>query len=188
VKNLLLTDQIVGKFYEYCPQAGPSNCAFYSGSSAQDIKKRLDNLLSAIKEDPVSVGTSGIHGPEIFTYSDAMLAIRESLYEPLDRFPQIATLLAALANPVKSGFAEVIAEYKSRADYRITHQSSGDGVFVPTGIFCSDAPDLTSTNKSSLLAYAESLVTQSKYVGASWITHRLECSGWMTRPRREFDY
>jgi pimeloyl-ACP methyl ester carboxylesterase len=188
MKNLLLADQIVGKFYEYCHRAGPSNCAFYSGSSARDIKKRLHNLLGVIKENPVFIGTSETYGPKIFTYSDVMLEIRESLYEPLDRFPQIATLLAALASPLSRSSVEVIAGYKFRADYRITHKSSGDGVFVPTGIFCSDGPDLTSTNKSSLLAYAEPLAAQSKYVGASWITHRLECSGWVTRPRWEFDY
>lgn len=185
-KNLRVTDQIVDKFAEYCFRAGPSKCAFHAGS-AQTVKRRLDDLLAAIKEEPVFAVTAA-YGPDIFTYSDLLLELRESLYLPLLKFPEIAKLLAALETPHIKRSAEIIADHLSQAEYRATQEASGYGGFVTAAIDCSDALDLTSLNKTDIHAYAKYLVEQSNYLGRSWVSIRTHCSGWVTRPKWPFDY
>ena len=188
LKNLQVTDRIVDKFCEYCHLAGPSKCDFFTGSSSEDIKKRLDNLLATLKENPVFTSPTDSHSPEIFTCSDFMAEFEESLYNPV-LFPDIATLLAALADPSTSKSSSIISGYKSSASYRSAALPTDDGNTIPPrGIRCSDSPDFTTENKSVSLLHAQTIVGQSKYMGANWVPLRMDCVGWASRPKWGFDY
>lgn len=46
-------DAVFAKFFDYCFQAGPKICSFYTGKSASDIRRRFDSLLEHLEFAPI---------------------------------------------------------------------------------------------------------------------------------------
>lgn len=120
------TDGVMDRFFRYCHLAGNIKCAFTGKKNLREgeaegvarLRKRLINFLARLKENPLPVGGGGVISrlsPSIVTYADAKRLIREAVYEPLDKFPILATILADL----DEGNGSSLVEYKAR-----THNES----------------------------------------------------------------
>ncbi len=112
MRGLNDTGKIMSKFFEYCSAAGRDKCALnIDNSTSSEIRGLVESLISSLHQDPVAVAGDGPRGPEIITYSDAMMMIRTLIYRPLDYFPEMADLLADVVHGNGSAFAA----YKQRA-------------------------------------------------------------------------
>lgn len=72
--------QTLEGFFSSCAESGPKGCAFARhGSTAQELRARLDSIYEKLIERPLAVGQSG-WGPGIVTASDVhyTVSLRES--------------------------------------------------------------------------------------------------------------
>ena len=95
--NLQDTDQIGVKFGEYCDNAGPEKCALYTEGGGQAISNRFEDTVNSLYKNPIGVPATGSMAPDLITYSDIMLVIRQALYGPVQFFPNLARLLHDLS-------------------------------------------------------------------------------------------
>lgn len=138
-------------------------------------------------------------GPEIITYSDAMLMIRYLIYKPLDEFPKMADLLADLVH----GNGTAFAEYK-RDSHKATCPLSGvkverhdckgglqnfescqpsDDRATTQEILCSEGIDLSGKTKEDFRGIVKALHEQSKWLGVFWSTIPMPCIHWKARSK-----
>jgi hypothetical protein len=184
--NLQDTDKIMEHFYEYCSAVDPTRCAMnINGSTnAAEIKATVESLIPSLKEDPISVLGTGTHGPEIITYSDMMQMIRNVLYSPLKRFPQMAELLADIVHGNGSAFASFKQELHRPSCPLQECKATAETCLPPTswettsGIMCSDGSDVTSNAKEDFKVTLNTLLGQSKWMGEAWSTIVLPCLHW----------
>ncbi|RDW56368.1 hypothetical protein BP5796_13243 [Coleophoma crateriformis] len=170
--NLQDTDKIIDKFYEYCHLAGPGKCSLNTGNSTPaDIEILIEDLLTRLQEDPISVQASMTRGPEIITYSDIMELIRVTLYKPFVKFAPMADLLADVVQDNGSAFADYkqqgrtpncpLDQCKSSAPYADSCQPM-TGSETMSGIMCSDGDDVSHHTKEQFQENVAALYNQSK--------------------------
>ena len=197
LKNLQDTDIILDRFCEYCYRGGPERCALYTGTSPQAIKVHYKNVVASIKTEPVAVPASSTRGPEIITWSDVKLMVREAIYRPMERFEQMAELLADLSHRNGSAFADykqqgrnrVVVSPKCREAGLYSIECQGDGISAENGnpgILCTDGESLENMTQEAYRTYWRVLQGQSELIGDSWAQIRLACIGWNIRPKWRF--
>ncbi|KAE9368541.1 hypothetical protein N431DRAFT_60319 [Stipitochalara longipes BDJ] len=192
VPNLLDTDKVMLRFYDYCSQAGADNCAMNTNNaSSSSIQYSIESFLSSLREDPISVPGNNTRGPTIITYSDLMAMFRVMLYRPLEYFTQMAELLADVVH----GNGTAFAVYKQTAQKRTCpfgeiqgeHGSSCKplewGIEIAAAILCSDGKDVINSTKADFRATVKALYQQSKFLGEFWSTIALSCNHWTFRPK-----
>ncbi|KAI0122950.1 TAP-like protein-domain-containing protein [Xylariales sp. AK1849] len=86
-------DKTLGKFFEYCQEAGPQCHLFRSGDKPKDIEDRFHKVMLSLQDDPKIVFYPGLNLPIILTASDVKSFIYVGLYSPRAAFPLIAVLL-----------------------------------------------------------------------------------------------
>jgi hypothetical protein len=64
----------------------------------------LSKTLASLNETPLVVPGSDTRGPDIITYSDVIRTIKESVYEPLEKF----SLLADVYTDVSHGNGSIL--------------------------------------------------------------------------------
>ncbi|KAH8812707.1 TAP-like protein-domain-containing protein, partial [Xylogone sp. PMI_703] len=191
-------DTVMAAFYELCHRAGPSRCAIYEPTPAA-IEKRLNSLLEKLKISPrvVSdipascVGTCpGVTViPELVTYSSLKRLISTSLYRPIQLFPELARVCAALEQGDGAPFLEVAGAWGLRQKQfscecgipGIPEDPEGtDDAF--RAIMCSDGL-AEKDNVEGFIRYAEDLMEMSSAVGAVNILFRIACVGWKAKAK-----
>jgi pimeloyl-ACP methyl ester carboxylesterase len=188
------TDKIMAKFFEYCSATGPEKCALnIDNATSSDIQKSVDSLISSLHENPIAVPGNGTRGSEIITYSDVMLMIRYLIYRPLDKFPEMAHLLADVVHGNGSAFAEykqkahkrtcLFSKTKGGKHDRQSCQPRSDGGAVTRAILCSDGRDITNNTKEDFKQTGRALYRQSRWLGEFWTTVTLPCVHWKVRPK-----
>ncbi|KAI1351739.1 Alpha/Beta hydrolase protein [Xylaria sp. FL0043] len=87
-------DAIWDRFFVYCAEAGTA-CSFYrAGDGPEDVRKRFEETLSMLKEQPATVVLPDMSLPALVTASDVKKSIFfGGLYAPIVGFPVIAELL-----------------------------------------------------------------------------------------------
>jgi len=174
--NLSDTEKVMNSFYQYCFEAGPENCAFYTGNNPTDIRKRLENLLEALRVEPIPVYNNTFTGlPEMITYTDLRRGIFMSLYAPVVFFPLLAKTcveLEARNGNTALKFMRNNVECNCQIDPvpSIRFEAS-------PGIFCADAKD-HDMSLEEFKRYVDYLVSQSPTIGDIWAAHRTYCRGW----------
>ena len=183
--NLRDTDAIIDKFYEYCSHGGPEKCALNSGNlTSSDCKNLLETLISGLKKEPIAIPGSKTRGPDIATYSDAIRAMRGSLYSPVTEFP----LMALLFNDLINGSGAAFAEWKEKqhkpsctlrdCNMKMRVDCHPMGPEISTAILCSDGQDISNKTKQDALQDADKLYRQSKWLGEHWAEITLPCIHW----------
>jgi hypothetical protein len=127
----------------------------------------LSKTPVSLNETPLVVPGSDTRGPDIIndTYSDVMRIIKESVYEPLEKF----SLLADVYTDVSHGNGSIFAGLKSADRIRIcSSDDSEDGfetcpsykeTFLETlaSISCTDGEDSSGLTKQDFFDYYEVL-------------------------------
>ncbi|KXG48153.1 uncharacterized protein PGRI_020230 [Penicillium griseofulvum] len=193
--NVLDTDKIIDMFFEICHQAGPEKCSFAIGNNVEGMRDTLDKTLTSLNETPLAVPGSDTRGPDIITYSDLMRFIKDSVYEPLTKFPLLADVLA----DVSHGNGSILADLKSEHKVPIC---SGDNTqnglkacpayeetFLETlaSIGCTDGEDRSGLTKQDFFDYYKVLKGQSRWMADIWASFTMPCWGWKTRPKWRYE-
>ncbi|KAI1767440.1 alpha/beta-hydrolase [Hypoxylon sp. FL1150] len=96
IDNILDTDAIWEKFFDYCVDAGPKCAFFLLGDTPETIKKRFDETFGFLEKEPAVVLPRYANVPVMVTASDIKLIIFSALYAPISGFPLVAQILKAL--------------------------------------------------------------------------------------------
>lgn len=199
MKNLEDTDKILANFYRYCSDAGPADCPLWRPDGPLAIQKTHDHLLSAIRDDPLSVPGTSKRGPELITWTDIKLLVAYSVYSPLQFFPLLAELLEDLTHGNGSQFAD----YKTGNQLQLCtdrREPAGETCEVPfshacvlpgwspydvsSAVLCTDAaPENVQFDESTFADYWATLQNQSSSMGDFWAQTRLSCAGWTARAK-----
>lgn len=195
--NLRDTDHILEKLFIYCDEAGPEQCRFWRTGGPQAIQAAYEKLLHDIWDDPLSVVGDQRRGPEIITWSDLKMVVKDALYQPLIFGPIMAELLQDITN----GTGSVFADYKEKKRTPACRSNACivDGPFseactspgwneleATSAVLCTDAEGIGSFTEDEFRAYWEQLQGQSSSMGDYWAQTRLDCAGWRKRAKWRF--
>ncbi|PYI03012.1 hypothetical protein BO78DRAFT_400161 [Aspergillus sclerotiicarbonarius CBS 121057] len=193
--NLQDADAALDSFFEYCHTAGPTSCPFARGHGGpEDLKFRFEQLLTNLTSSPIAVAASGGRGPEIITYSDVTLLVKNSLYSPLKSFEFVAQVLADLEHGNGSSFADFKIKAKkwngppscdpSSKHCKVPGESDSEAAM---NIVCTDGPGIDGIPKEVFRSYWHTLRGQSKAIGDFWAEIRMSCIRLQTRPEWRYD-
>ncbi|KAG9774618.1 hypothetical protein KCU88_g5405, partial [Aureobasidium melanogenum] len=198
LENLVDTDLILHKVWRYCSEAGPDRCQFWRPGGPQAIHAEYEKLLHDIWDDPLSVpGDNRRRGPEIVTWTDVKMVVKNALYQPVMLGPVMAELLQDITN----GTGALFAEYKqsARKPSCRSAQCEIDGPFseecvspdwneleATSAVLCTDAEGIGSLTEDEFRSYWETLRGQSSAMGDYWAQTRLNCAGWKARAKWRF--
>ncbi|RVX74486.1 hypothetical protein B0A52_01612 [Exophiala mesophila] len=187
--NLRDTDRILEKLFIYCDQGGPEQCRFWRTGGPQAIQAAYEKLLVDIWDDPLSVVGDQRRGPEIITWSDLKMIVKDALYQPVIFGPVMAELLQDITN----GTGSVFADYKEKKRTPACRSSEciADGPFseactspgwnemeATRAVLCTDAEGIGSFTEDEFRVYWEQVQDQSASMGDFWAQTRLDCAGW----------
>ncbi|KAH8647836.1 TAP-like protein-domain-containing protein [Xylariales sp. PMI_506] len=202
------SDKIVGKFSEYCFEAGPEKCPLYLSTSPADIEARFTNIMVSLREMPIpvptrplSAATESMPGPELITYGDAHLRMLGSLYFPYASAERFWDLLWELE--ARNATAPIIVSVAAGKQASLSPAECADPLSslpcVPynsmlgpnQAIGCMDAggsrDDFT---LSDFKEYLGVLKGQGRWISPSWSRNKIGCLGYTVRPawRPELDF
>lgn len=167
VSGLSQSDEAVSSFAKACLSAGQDKCAFYS-ATADDILKRMRDVVEDVRKDPVPVADPTISPvPILVTYEDLVFMLFALRYSPVQGFPLLAQIFAELEQRNGSSLARAIqAQPPTGVDY---------GGLIP----CMDSHEVPGVYNISTMELREQHVedenNQSHWVGDAWATVSLLC-------------
>lgn len=195
--NLIDTDRIFERIFEYCDEAGPDRCQFWRAGGAKAIQAAYEQLLHDIWDDPLSVVGNERRGPEIITWSDVKEITKNALYQPLIFGPIMVELLQDITNGTGSLFADY--KEKSRVPACRSNECVLNGPYsedcvspgwneleATSAVLCTDAEGIGSLTEEEFREYWQSLKAQSSSMGDYWAETRLSCAGWQKRAKWRF--
>ncbi len=194
--SILDTDLVMNQFFEQCYKAGPKHCSYYSSEGPAKIQAHLESTLQTLNNTPLSVAGSDSHGPDIITYSDVMKVIKETLYTPLELFPQFSDLLADISSGNGSKFAEfktrdpaIVCPPRSSDPHQIEDCPPYDETSLETlvSISCTDGEDMSVLSNEDFANYYATLRNQSKWMSDYWVSFTLSCWAWKTGPKWRYE-
>ena len=195
--NLRDTDLTFAKLADYCFQGGPDNCAVYNKDGPAVISSNIQGTVSRLRENPIAIPGNETDGPQIVTYNDLKVLIRNIVYNPLADFPKTAQILHELSKSEGTSLAAYKLSERPKLGKPLAKQCIKSGPFSPAcfssgsgmswdatyGISCSDGPgDRLQQTKEDYRKYADSIIAQSSLIGESWASIQLPCTAWHARP------
>lgn len=197
ITNLIDTDRIFVRIFEYCDEAGPDRCQFWRPGGAKAIQAAYEKLLHDIWDDPLSVVGNERRGPEIITWSDIKSITMKALYQPVTFGPILVELLQDITNGTGSLFADY--KEKSRVPAYRSKECIHDGPYseacvspgwneieATSAVLCTDAEGIGSLTEDEFREYWHRLKAQSSSMGDLWAGTRLACAGWQKRAKWRF--
>lgn len=167
-------DAVLDSLVALCADTGSSRWFFCSEG---DIISELVVVVDSLKQAPLAVEGNHHRGPDIITYSDLIILTREALYRPLQRFAQLADVLAGLSQGNGSLFADLKhvqrrLVFNQQPSHKPYDQLIYDGLY---GISCSDNIDVSNFIKEDFREYVGDLQNQSRWSASVWAEFLLPC-------------
>lgn len=198
------TDVTFVKLAEYCFDGGRDNCAIWHENGPAMIAENVQNTITELRGNPISVPATATHGPALVTYNDLKRLIKEIVYMPIRKFSLTArvleelslgngTLLASWRRGERPALGEPLTEQCLRdSPYSPScfqfSDLGWDASLGPSGILCSDGPgDRLNQTKKEYREYANSIIAQSSLIGESWAAIQLPCTAWHARPHWRYE-
>ncbi|KAF2146852.1 uncharacterized protein K452DRAFT_263019 [Aplosporella prunicola CBS 121167] len=186
--NLEDAEKDMQQFYDRCAESGPERCPLAKeGWTSADIKKEVDKIFADLYHNPLQVVDDDI--PEIVTYSDIKTLLFMAIYSPIEHFPNIAKILAAVRDregkDIVQRFLSPQHTFACSAKGNVTQVAPVDGE-AAMAIMCSDGDAQDFLTITAFDAFWRELADISPTSGAIWAAHRLNCAGWKIRPLHRF--
>ncbi|KAK5658969.1 hypothetical protein OQA88_1787 [Cercophora sp. LCS_1] len=185
-------DLVMEAFHTFCHLAGPLRCAFYAPSPSQ-IHDRLSALLDTIRLSPIPIPTTLAPTPSLVTYSSVKQLLSTALYQPIYRFPRVATVLAALERRDPAPYVSYTSLDNPNpipfcsAETTPPTDTSEDTPDAFPAIMCADAEPFTDS-PAQFADYVATLLNISHAAGAVQAGFRLACAGRNhIRPKWRFE-
>ncbi|KAJ4348554.1 uncharacterized protein N0V89_009931 [Didymosphaeria variabile] len=165
--DLSQSDEAVLSFATACQAAGKDKCAFYS-STADEIAKRMRDVLEDLRTNPVPVADPAISPvPTLVTYEDISFTLFAGAYVPFKTFPMLAQIFADLEQRNGSSLALAVqAQPPTALDYGGL-LACMDNIKMP-GVYNISTMELWEQ-------HIEDLNNQSKWAGDPWASVALLC-------------
>lgn len=204
--NLLDTEKIVDYFYDTCFEAA-EDCPLWTADdeSSDDIRRRIDDLISEAEKSPISfVPSDGTANIRVITGHDILIAFRIPLYKPLpSAFEELALLLAETLRGNYTLIGRQLDEPRLRDACELPSENATPVSDEATAaILCGDSgaadKDTRGTGQGGggddeedgKLRYWQSYIArlkdQSPTFGPFWSTIATSCSAWRIRPKWRF--
>ncbi|KAF7307452.1 Abhydrolase-4 domain-containing protein [Mycena indigotica] len=180
------TDQVFRAFAVGCAAAGPSGCAFYSGSPDQ-ILTNIETLASSLRARPIPIQTSTSHG--ILDFSAFRTTLFRSLYVPYAQFPTLAKALASLASGNASDFWELSLVVRGMRQPFQCGCNPGEFQFESLGeatwaVLCNDGAQISADYEDFEAYYTE--LSKTSTFADQWTMPRMGCLEWPKFPKTNF--
>lgn len=175
----------IAGFFIYCHEVGPSECSYYTGSSAKDIYERFVRSFTQLDAE-TAIEQNWQNATEI---ESALLNLKVLLlataYMPLVQYGLLADSLLHLEVAIRS---QVLSKWNEEtiAVYGVsTPDGFADAQFA-LGVLCSDQGNIwynkTLEDFRPLVAELDS----QGIVGDIWIKTVMACSGWSIEAAERF--
>ncbi|KAJ4304877.1 hypothetical protein N0V90_000405 [Kalmusia sp. IMI 367209] len=170
-QNLLQADASVEAFFKYCAEAGPACALYRNGSTADDIKQRVDKILLDLEENPVPViDPNFVQVPTVVTHWDVRSLIMIAMYNPPLYWPILAVGFADLENG-NGSFTAYNAGKGIMPSSECNFAGQSSETLVPKEIVaCNDNNKSFDGSEESLVSLFEYQRGLSKYFGEVWPT------------------
>ncbi|KAK2686631.1 hypothetical protein QWA68_015254 [Fusarium oxysporum] len=177
--TLMDADRTLDKFAVSCFNAGDLCALYRHGDTAGTIRTRFEDILTSLKEKPIIILHPETAVPIILTWSDTKMAIFQSLYAPIKRFPVIADLL----NSILTGGD--LARFVQPKDVPSACHANSLPAWPDdalSAVMCSDKRYKLNGTLPELEEKFEQMAEYSDFADA-WMGIGLSCNGWAIEPR-----
>ncbi|KKY31901.1 putative alpha beta hydrolase fold family [Diaporthe ampelina] len=183
--NLNHLDGVIAGFFIHCHQAGPSECSYYTGSSARDIYERFHQSYARLDAEKAKE-ENWANATDV---ESALLLLKVGLlaaaYEPAMQFGMLSDVLVGLESAISHHKLSTWNK-DTLAIYGDPSVDGFDNAPFALGVLCSDQGNKwynkTLEDFRPLLAELES----QSIVGDVWIKTLLGCSGWSIKATEIF--
>ena len=183
------TDAVIDLFFEYCFQAGPGLCAFHTGTSSKDIKKRFLDLFAHFQvEEAYSKKW------ENATLLDNSLGLMMSTVRPMTYTPNTGFLQMA---------ATLVAYEKTLSNLTLENIEAASQVAVPepanipgdkpaldewtAAVLCPDTRNVLLNKTLDDLRPSIKTLSEQSYIGHVGISSfKILCSGWSIKAKETY--
>lgn len=133
------TDAVFNSFSKYCHQAAGKCALWREGDSAEDVENRFQEIMTKVKENPITLIDPNFKAPVIITYEDLRMLTFTILYSPTSTFH----ILAMVADLLYRGSYDILEQiFKFRLDIQPFCGSPLPAMSYPNeaqnAIMCSD--------------------------------------------------
>ncbi|KAH7103627.1 Alpha/Beta hydrolase protein [Auriculariales sp. MPI-PUGE-AT-0066] len=169
------SDRVFNAFIDLCTKGGPTVCPIAEKTSKQTAA-RLERLLASLKAQPIAVYPHA-NGYHIVTYDELRAFIRTQIYAPLNGFPILAGVFAAVE----------ARNVSALHDFGAANPGTGLAPWNPADqslqlITCTDFPDLGSTTLDAAWKMVHDAIEVSRWFGSIMTRVPLQCIPWKIRP------
>lgn len=193
-KNIIDAEAAIDVFYRTCFDAGSACPLRQDGdTSFSDIRGRIDALLAALRQSPVST----IHNSRVYIVTSHLVSekLRTALYTPIASYESLAS---ALAGALAGNFSAILSDpgvmgADLRPDVCTETEATDPPQSYPflneaaTGIICGDSQAQAGTRDLAWAASTTaSIANQSTSIGESWARFALACADWPLAPPYAF--
>jgi len=190
------TDDTFSTFFIYCHLAGPSQCPFYTGSTAHDIYLRFETMISKLNSTyAMEQGWQNASDIDNALQQFKIPYLFNTLYQPIISFKYLAQGLAvaeaALVNPSNTTFGVLrdlmfdlqLGIFKDTISTHLFRvQSDGDTSSVEMwhpGVACLDNGGVWHNMTRADILNRIKLFEKESYIGSSGIaSNAVECVPW----------
>lgn len=175
----------VAFFFIYCHELGPSECSYYTGSSAKDIYERFRRSYAQLdaekaREDNWANATD---------IESALLSLKIGLltaaYAPIMRFSMFPDVLLSLERDLSaqnlSGWTKYMVE-----NYGDPTPRGWDNAPFALGVMCSDQNNRWYNKTLEDFRSSLAVLEGQSILGDIWIKTLLGCSGWSIKATEIF--
>lgn len=189
--GILLADEAMTSFLEHCFEAG-QRCRFYANdTSVATMRSRVDAILADVEKNPIVVTDSeSVQYPTIMKTLDVLGTLYSQLYEFIEGFPVIASILSGLEQNRNTTALMITwpasGGRKGEIPSEGTHIDEHSPVLSRQAISCNDMNmryNISSPDK--FREYIEKQKSVSKYFGETWASlFTVRCWNWQISPPR----
>ncbi|KXJ89967.1 Alpha/Beta hydrolase protein [Microdochium bolleyi] len=192
LKCLADTQETLAHLWTSCFHA-QSRCALYNHDdrSPQDIEARFRDLLAQLDREPAPFVTDSYTITAI-TKQDVLGVVFQALYQPLETFPAIATVLNASMHGDHARLYSMLSlSSRDAACTQDEHPAASNPNALMrdawVAIMCGDGVSRADISIPEIVNYINRLTADSPDFGADWARHVYECRGWTARPGDRYD-
>ncbi|KAL1839643.1 hypothetical protein VTJ49DRAFT_1304 [Mycothermus thermophilus] len=180
-ESLVDADKVLGTFFKYCVETGPKCDLYRAGDSAEDIQQRYEAVMDRLQKDPITFTHPDHYYPVVLSYRLVKLLVFGVLYQPIQGFPILATLL----NYIYAGEYERLAPLFQSGELLCTLASnpllSETMSDAQRAIMCSDKTQPMNMTLPELTATYKRLSKTSQFADI-WFNSMSKCNTWDLAP------
>ncbi|KAK3305196.1 TAP-like protein-domain-containing protein [Chaetomium strumarium] len=180
-ESLVDADKVLGELFRYCVEAGRKCDLYRNGDTAQDVKRRYDEVMDRLETSPVTFTHPEHFYPVFLRNNFVKQLVFTTLYSPVKGFPGLATVL----NIIYEGKYELLGALFQDAQLLCTVAGNplvtGTMTDAQRAIMCGDKTQSVNMTLPEIRSGHEALAATSQF-GDIWMELMLKCNGWDIYP------